>query len=83
MHRRLFVSRPAAATSRPADRPEGPAVLTAPWVGPNDEIVLIALDAHRRLLGEPMVVPNGADHVAASDKMWDRVLGAERRVKLI
>lgn len=83
MHRRSFVSRRAASEPRSADQFDGPAVFVAPWVGPNDEIVLIARDSRRRIVGEPYAVPRGADHIAASDAMWDRVIRAERKARLI
>jgi hypothetical protein len=38
-------------------------VYVAPWMGPDGEIVLIAITSRRRKLIEEMI-PRGADHVA-------------------
>lgn len=38
-------------------------VYIAPWMGPDGEIVLIAITSRRRKLVE-QVIPRGADHVA-------------------
>lgn len=48
-------------------------VYVAPWVGPNGEMVLIALTRFRRLAGEPLMVPIGGNHVAAGEELWDRL----------
>jgi hypothetical protein len=51
----------------------GRGVWVAPWRGPNDEIVLLAVSRWHRLLGAPRIVPAGANHVQASDDLWARV----------
>lgn len=48
-------------------------VYVAPWTGPNGEVVLIALSSDRKLVGEPLTVPNGGNHVAAGDALWARL----------
>jgi len=56
---------------------ENRGVFVAQWDGPNGEIILIARDRRRRLIGEPYTVPCGSDPVAANDLMWARVDAAD------
>lgn len=48
-------------------------VYVAPWTGPKGEVVLIALSNDQQLVGEPLMIPNGGNHVAAGDAMWARL----------
>lgn len=50
-------------------------VFMAPWVGPNDEVVLFARDRH--LVGVPEVVEEGADLNIVSEFLWGRLDGAD------
>lgn len=86
MDRILSAPRAFYPAPQPDDHLTDPTVLVADWVGPNGEIVLLARDSRRRLIGEPMQIPHGANRLAASDEMWDRVdavVRAERPLKLI
>lgn len=51
----------------------GRGVYIAPWMGPNDELVLMALTTRRHLACDPVTVPAGASRLGAADKLW-RVL---------
>jgi hypothetical protein len=51
----------------------GRGIWVAPWVGPNHEIVLIAIRSDRRLCGEPHLIPAGASHVLVADELWERL----------
>jgi hypothetical protein len=63
----------------------GRGVWVAPWVGPNGEIVLLALRRDNRLAGEPHVIPLGASHVLAADELWERLdrEDPEQRLQII
>lgn len=49
----------------------------APWQGPDGEMVLVAITSGRRLLGNPVVLPLGADHIAIADEMWGQLDAAD------
>jgi len=51
----------------------GRGVWIAPWMGPNGETVLVALNRHDRQLGDVILIPAGGNHLAASDELWARV----------
>ncbi len=51
----------------------GRGVWMAPWLGPNGEIILAAVDRNHRRIGDEIMVPLGGNHLAASDELWDRV----------
>lgn len=51
----------------------GRGVYVAPWVGPDGEVVLIALSGDRRLIGDPILIPKGGNHVQAGDALWARL----------
>jgi hypothetical protein len=51
----------------------GRGVWLAPWVGPNGEAVFVAVTRERKLAGEPLLVPRGANHMRASDELWARL----------
>jgi hypothetical protein len=51
----------------------GRGVYVAPWMGPDGEIVLLAISRERRLVGEPFTVPIGGNHVAAGEALWERL----------
>lgn len=55
----------------------GRGVWMAPWLGPNGETILVAVTREKRLAGEPVIVPIGGNHVAASDELWDRLDGRD------
>lgn len=46
-------------------------VWKAPWMGPQGEMVLLAVAGSHRLVGEPKLLPRGCDFIAAHDQMWD------------
>ncbi len=48
-------------------------VWTAPWSGPNGELVLYAMDSRTHLVAPPFAVSADNDHVAAADKLWDLI----------
>lgn len=48
-------------------------VWVAPWQGPGGELVLFAMTHEHRLLCDPLIVPHGADHVAAADALYDEL----------
>lgn len=52
-------------------------VYVAPWMGPDGELVLLAITATRRLAVPPLTIAHGADRVAASDELWDALDQAE------
>lgn len=52
-------------------------VWVAPWMGPNGEFVLIAIDRHHRIVGDPVTVPAGANHVQMADELWERLDAAD------
>lgn len=41
----------------------------APWMGPNDELVLLAITSRGRLAAEPLVIPWGSDSVALAEEL--------------
>jgi hypothetical protein len=45
-------------------------VWQAPWLGPDGELVLIAITRSHALHGGPVVVPHGASRVDAADRLW-------------
>ncbi len=45
-------------------------VWKAPWRGPNDEVVLLAIDADGRLVTDPVTIPIGADHEDVAFCLW-------------
>ena len=55
-----------------ADGP-GRGVWVAPWKGPHQELVLIAIRQDHRLAGEPVTVPAGANQALAADALWERL----------
>ncbi|MFI5228497.1 MAG: hypothetical protein ACHQWU_05485 [Gemmatimonadales bacterium] len=52
-------------------------VYIAPWLGPDGETILVAIDSKRRLIAEPTVVAAGASQVLAGDALWDRLEAAD------
>jgi hypothetical protein len=48
-------------------------VYVAPWIGPNGETVLIAISRAGHLVGDPLTIPIGGNHVGSGDDMWDRL----------
>lgn len=52
-------------------------VWKAPWYGPNDEIVLYAVDSKNHLVSDPITVPKGGDHVEVADGLWDLLKASE------
>jgi len=46
-------------------------VYVAPWMGPDGELVLLAITSSQRLAAPPLTVPHGADRLAASDALWE------------
>jgi hypothetical protein len=46
-------------------------VYLAPWVGPNGEVVLIALRTDGRLACEPVTVPDGRSRLEANERLWN------------
>lgn len=42
-------------------------------MGPNGEIVLFAVDSRRRLVGELLTIPTGADHIQMACDLYDRL----------
>jgi hypothetical protein len=51
----------------------GRGVYVAPWMGPDDELVLIAITAAGKLAAPPLTIPHGASRLAASDELWAAV----------
>jgi hypothetical protein len=51
----------------------GRGVWIAPWMGPNGETILVALNRHEHQIGEQIMIPLGGNHLAASDELWSRV----------
>jgi hypothetical protein len=45
-------------------------VFLAPWMGPEGELVLLAVKANGRLACDPVMLPHGADRGEASDRLW-------------
>ncbi len=62
----------------------GRGVWIAQWVGPNDELILVATDRNSRRLAERMLAM-GDDHLQASDDLWAIVEreDPERMLKVI
>jgi len=44
-------------------------VWQADFFGPDGELVLVAVNRHRRLIAPPLVVPHGASRIAAADRL--------------
>jgi hypothetical protein len=51
----------------------GRGVYVAPWVGPEGEVVLLAITRDGKLAGDPLIIQHGGNHVEAGDRMWDRL----------
>jgi hypothetical protein len=79
-----------SALVRVSDRPPSPmsplrtftkflgrGVFVAPWCGPDGEIVLVAITSRNRIVGDPLIVPLGGDHLGVSDELWRRLEAAE------
>lgn len=47
----------------------GRGVFQAPWLGPNGELVLLAVRRDHRLNAPPLVVPHGASRIAAAESL--------------
>lgn len=47
----------------------GRGVFQAPWLGPDGELVLIAVRSDHRLNAPPLVVPHGASRIAAAERL--------------
>lgn len=58
---------PPSLFSSPARR----GVHVAPWMGPDGELVLVAVTSLGRQAAPPVVVPHGGDRLRASDELWD------------
>ena len=54
-------------------------VWSAPWIGPNGELVLLAVTEASKLAAPPYIVPDGASRIDAADLMWDEIEAHERR----
>lgn len=53
-------------------------VWVAPWMGPDDEVVLLAVTSRGRLATDaPVVIPNGASRIDACDRLWDILEAAD------
>ena len=48
-------------------------VWIAPWIGPQGEVVLVAVTSAHRLAAAPVTVPAGADRIAAAEALWDHL----------
>lgn len=49
-------------------------VWLAPWIGPDGELVLIALRRDGKLTASgPVTIPAGANHVAFGETLWDEL----------
>lgn len=48
-------------------------VYVAPWVGPNGEVVLLAITHERKLAEPPRVVSATSSQSVARDEMWARL----------
>lgn len=63
-------------TTDPMPRPASSASLLprgvwkAPWMGPNGEMVLLAVTACHALACPPVTIPRGSDHTLAVDQLW-------------
>ena len=58
--------------SRERDKQTTRGVYVAPYLGPDGEIVLLAITSSRKLATSgPVIVPHGADRVAAAEALWD------------
>lgn len=51
----------------------GRGVWQAPWMGPNGETILVAVNRDRRQVGAEIMIPLGGAHHAASDELWARL----------
>jgi hypothetical protein len=49
----------------------GRGVFQAPWLGPNGELVLLAVRRDHRLNAPPFVVPHGASRISAAESLLD------------
>jgi hypothetical protein len=46
-------------------------VHVAPWMGPNDELILVAVTSTGRQAAPSVIVPHGTDRLKVSDALWD------------
>lgn len=46
-------------------------VWVLPYMGPNYELILVAVQGDGRALGEPVMIPWGADSVKVAEDLWD------------
>lgn len=56
--------------AKPGDE-VGRGIWIAPWMGPNGELVLLAITSTKRLAAPPFTIPAGADRVEASVRLLD------------
>lgn len=57
-------------------------VWVAPWVGPDGEMVLLAITSRAQLAtGVPTIVPSGASQVDASDRLWETIEAVDPDVR--
>jgi hypothetical protein len=52
------------------DGPLPRGVYVAPWIGPNNEVVLLGITRNHHLVAPPTAIPAGANHVAAGEALW-------------
>lgn len=48
-------------------------VHVCPYLGPDGELVLVAVTSTGRRLCDPVTIPHGADRVGAADALWARL----------
>jgi hypothetical protein len=58
-------------------------VFATPWLGPNDEFVIVAITRRGRIVGEPILVPPGCDRRAAFMALWARLDLEDPEVPLV
>ena len=46
-------------------------VWVAPWVGPEGELVVYAIQRNRQLATEPLTIPHGANRLAIVDSLYE------------
>ncbi|MHB1097860.1 MAG: hypothetical protein ACYC3F_17005 [Gemmatimonadaceae bacterium] len=49
----------------------------APWLGPDGELVLVAVTSKGRTLREPITLPHGADRIGAAEALWEELERAD------
>jgi hypothetical protein len=59
----------------------GRGVWLAPWMGPNGELILVAVRRDDRMVGERML-SLGDNHVQASDELWAALEAADPQPQL-